>query len=157
MTGLQTTYLGELNADIEQPTMVLGATPEGTRMIANVTGGTFEGPRLKGTLPRSGGDWLTIRADGSWRIDVRAAINTHDGHVIYVTYYGRLVMSPAAMEASGQGVALGDLDPSTYYFRTAPLFEAAMDGPYAWLNHVVAVGMGQLQNGGVKYTIYQVL
>ncbi|MGF1455629.1 MAG: DUF3237 domain-containing protein [Alphaproteobacteria bacterium] len=157
MTGLKTTYLGEFIAEIEQPTMVIGATPGGMRMIANVLGGVFEGPRVKGTVARSGGDWLTVRADGSIAIDVRAAVTSHDGHMIYVSYCGRLVMPPEAMAALGDPVATEKLDPSSYYFRTAPLFEAAMDGPYAWLNHVVTVGVGKLTPHGVQYTIHQVL
>ena len=40
-------------------------TPIGERRIAKVTGGSFAGPELKGTILPGGGDWLLLRADGA--------------------------------------------------------------------------------------------
>ncbi len=157
MSTLQSAFLFEIDAEIEQPPMAVGATPEGTRLIANILGGTVDGPKLKGTIARSGADWLMMRADGSLRIDVRAAITTHDGAVIYTTYDGRIAIPAEHMGAFAEPDGLSKLDPSQYYFRTAPMFEAAMDGPYAWLNHVVAVGVGRFTPKGVQYKVYQVL
>ncbi|MCE7999698.1 MAG: DUF3237 domain-containing protein [Rhodobiaceae bacterium] len=154
MSTLETEFLFEIDAVLREPNLVIGGVPEGMRMIAHVEGGTFEGPKVKGTMPASGGDWVLARADGSLKIDVRAALTTDDGHNIYVYYGGRIILPPEQMGALGDRDAREALDPSTYYFRTNPLFEAAMDGPYAWLNHVVAVGIGRLTAKGVAYKVY---
>ena len=45
------------------PATAVGATPLGRRYIAYVTGGTFEGPRLKGRVLPGGGDWVIQRPD----------------------------------------------------------------------------------------------
>jgi hypothetical protein len=34
------------------------------------------------------GDWITNRADGSYRLDVRLTLKTNDGALILVTYNG---------------------------------------------------------------------
>jgi hypothetical protein len=47
--------------------------------------------------------------------------------------------------------------PADYYFRTTPYFETSSD-KYAWLNKIVAVGVGQLDlsKGWVGYKVYEV-
>jgi hypothetical protein len=47
------------------PPFLVGATPGANRRIFEVTGGTFEGERLRGTLASGGSDWMTVRSDGS--------------------------------------------------------------------------------------------
>ena len=46
------------------PAVMVGAGPQGTRAIFEVTGGAFEGPRLRGKLLTGGGDWMLIDAQG---------------------------------------------------------------------------------------------
>ncbi len=157
MRALKTEFLASFKAQLEQPTLPIGTTPEGTRMIAHIVGGTVEGPRFKGTVAKSGGDWFMIRGDGSIRLDVRAAVIAEDGTPIYVSYGGRLVMPPEAMGALADPEALAALDPDSYYFRSAPTFEAPSDSPHAWLNHILAIGVGKLIPGGVEYDLHQVL
>ncbi len=157
MSQINSKLLCVLDAELDDPIFPIGATPEGTRMIANVTGGTVTGDRLSGSIVRSGADWLMVRADGTMRIDVRAALSTHDGHGIFVTYGGRLILPPETLALMGQPERLAAVDPSTYYFRTAPMFEAAMDGPYGWLNNIVSVGVGRLTAKGVSYEIHEIL
>mgnify|MGYP003481801159 CR=1 FL=1 len=62
-------------AELAQPVAV-GAGPFGTRQIFDVTGGSFEGPKLRGKLLPSGGDWILIGPDGFGRLDVRATLAT---------------------------------------------------------------------------------
>ena len=46
-----------------------------------ITGGTFEGPRLKGkVLP--GADWQIVRPDGVLELEARYALETDDGALI---------------------------------------------------------------------------
>ena len=48
------------------------------------------------------------------------------------------------------------VDPSSYYFRTAPLFETGSD-KYGWLNRIVAVATGHRLPQGPVYEVYEVL
>ena len=156
MSDVETEFLFEIKAELSEPNLIIGPMPEGMRMVAHVSGGTFEGPKLKGVLAPSGGDWAMVRADGSVKIDVRAALIVDDGTNIYTTYGGRILMKPEQMGALGDRKAAAALDPASYYFRTNPLFEVAMESPHAWLNNVVAVGVGSLTEAGVSYRIYEV-
>ena len=72
-----------MNADLEEA-QEIGATPQGNRRIVYVTGGTFEGPKLKGEILPGGGDWVLFRPDGVGQLDVRATARTDDGDLIYV-------------------------------------------------------------------------
>ena len=48
------------------------------------------------------------------------------------------------------------VDPASYYFRISPFFETAA-ASYAWLNRVVAVGIGHRTPAGPIYSIFEVL
>ena len=45
-------------------TQKIGAVPHGTRVIAQIASGHFEGPRLHGKVLPGGGDWTLLRGDG---------------------------------------------------------------------------------------------
>jgi Protein of unknown function (DUF3237) len=48
------------------------------------------------------------------------------------------------------------VDPGDYYFRIAPFFETAAT-QYAWLNNVIAIGIGDRRaDGHVYYSIFEV-
>ena len=81
-------FLMEYTADLQRPTRRAGDGPFGTRGLAVVTGGSFEGPRLKGKMWAGGGDWWLRGPDGVQRLDVRVTFETDDGALIYVQYYG---------------------------------------------------------------------
>ena len=51
-------YLMSYEGTLSPAFQPVGKGPFGDRMIAEVTGGTFEGPRLKGELLTCGGDWI---------------------------------------------------------------------------------------------------
>ena len=110
--------------------------PAGTRRIVNVTGGSIDGPRLRGTILPPCGDWVMVRADGTAKLDVRLTIETDDGAHILMTYTG--------ISASRDGERT---------IRTAPLFETG-DERYAWLNAVQGVGLGSSGGGVVTYQVY---
>ncbi len=57
-------YLGTLKAETGTRTVIENG-PQGTRTVVQVTGGRFEGPRLKATVQTPAGDWNPKRADGS--------------------------------------------------------------------------------------------
>src|SRR6185503_1720718 len=67
----------------------LGVTPNGHRRIATVSGGTFKGERLNGTvLAPTGGDWILVRTDGTMVLDVRLTLDTDDKQLVYMSYHG---------------------------------------------------------------------
>ena len=140
---------------LEVPRIVdLGATPNGHRRIATVTGGKFEGERLRGTVQATpGGDWILVRPDGATVLDVRLTLETEDQQLIYMTYRG-LRHGPAEVMAR---LAKGEaVDPASYYFRTTPAFETAAK-KYDWLNRIIAVATGRREASGPVYEVYEVL
>jgi hypothetical protein len=128
-------YLGSLQVQTGTRTVVENG-PQGTRTIVQVTGGRFEGPRLKASVQAPAGDWITNRADGSYRLDVRMTLRTDDGALVLVTYNG-----------IGQTTAAGAS------LRAAPLFETG-DQRYAWLTRLQAVAVGERVGTDVKYNVY---
>ena len=152
MSEIKTELLFTMTLTVEGPTP-LGDTPFGDRRIALVTGGTFEGPKLTGTAQHGGGDWLLFRNDGATQLDVRITLETDDKHLIYMTYRGIRHGPDAVMARLNRGEAV---DPSEYYFRTAPFFETSSD-KYGWLNRIVAVGTGERRPEGPVYRVYEVL
>lgn len=150
---IQTRHLFTLTADV--PRIVdMGATPAGQRRIAQVTGGTFKGERLRGTLHAApGGDWILVRPDGATILDVRITLETDDRQLIYMTYRGVRHGPADVMARLAKGEAV---DPASYYFRTTPVFETA-SSRYDWLNRIVAVATGRREASGPVYEVFEVL
>ncbi len=128
-------HIFTVTANTAQQAVIAGA-PSGTRVMVNVSGGTFEGPNLKGTVLAGGGDWVTARADGSVKLDVRITLQTDDGAHILMTYSGIGVRGE-------DGLSL----------RTAPLFETGAE-KYLWLNNIQAIAHGTPGKGEVTYVVY---
>lgn len=110
------------------------------RVIVPVSGGVFEGPKLKGTIVGPGGDWIVGRPDGSSVLDVRIVLQTEDAQKIYMTWRGISYTPPGG----------------TQYARILPLFETGA-AKYTWLNHIVAVGVHRPMLGKVAYRVYRIL
>ncbi|EAQ05193.1 hypothetical protein OB2597_07905 [Pseudooceanicola batsensis HTCC2597] len=127
--------------------------PDGTgRLIYHVTGGAFDGARLRGRVLPVSGDWVRAEA-GFGRIDVRLMLETDGGALIYMRYEGINTLGPEHRARLAEGKPL---DPESYYFRTAAHFETADEG-CDWLNRVVAVGVGSRTPSGVEYAVHEVL
>ncbi len=104
-------------------TYTVGDIQHGRRVVIPITGGTFEGPLLKGTILSGGADYQLVSHDGK-RTELEAiySIKTDDGVIIHVRNRG-LVCN----------------DPKDFYFKAAPQFEAPSDSRYAWLNNALFV------------------
>lgn len=109
-------------------TYTVGDIQHGRRIVIPITGGTFEGPLLKGTILNGGADYQLANADGS-RTELEAiySIRTDDGVYIHVRNRGIVYNGKDA-----QG------NPS-FYFKAAPQFEAPVNSRYAWLNNALFV------------------
>ncbi len=120
-----------------------GAGPHGRRIIGETATLAVTGERLAGEMAgKAAADWLLVGADGvSGTVDVREAVRTHDGALIYMRYQGRLDFSTI---------------PSGPPFFVSGLFETG-DERYLWLNHVVAVGRGVFRPdfSGLDYDFYE--
>ena len=135
------------------PPQKLGTVPHGIRSIVPVTGGDFDGPRLRGQILPGGGDWLLLRSDGVLELDLRITLETDDHTLIYMTFQGLRHGPPDAIAALGRGEAV---DPASYYFRTVPRFETSAE-KYAFLNRIVAVGVGETRPDGAVHRIDEIL
>ena len=132
----------------------IGAVPYGTRRTAPLDGGTFDGPRLRGTiLPDGSADWQLLRSDGVLEMDLRVTLRTDDGALISMRSFGLRHGPPEVIAAIGRGETV---DPSTYYFRASPRFETAHPS-YVFLNRLIAVASGDRRPEGPLYTIHEVL
>ena len=98
-----------------------GETQHGRRTVIPITGGTFEGPNIKGTILNGGADYQ-LASGGRTEVEAIYSIKTDDGVYIHIRNRGIIANSKDA-----QG------NPS-FYFRCAPQFEAPNDSKYAWLN-----------------------
>ena len=131
----------------------LGKTPLGERRVGIVAGGSFEGPKLKGTVEEGGSDWILARPDGALQLDVRLTLKTDDEHLIGMTYRGVRHGPAAVIERLNRGEPV---EPSEYYFRIAPFFETSSE-KYGWLNRIVAIGLGHRPPEGPVYRLFEVL
>ena len=93
-----------------------------------ITGGTFEGPQMRGELI-GGADWQILRSDGTLELDARYAIREERGGVVRVVSEGYRHGPPQVMARLARGE---DVDPASYFFRTTMRFETgASEGGWA--------------------------
>ena len=119
------------------PTQDIGSTPLGALTIFPVTGGSFEGERLRGHVLAGRGDRVMAHDDGAVTLDLRVTLETDDGDLIDVTFTGLR-------------------DDANHYFRTVSRFETAAP-KYAFLNHLLAVGREESRADGPIHIIEEVL
>ncbi|KMO18559.1 DUF3237 domain-containing protein [Methylobacterium platani] len=106
------------------PLVPLGESPLGERRIVPITGGRFQGPRLRGTVLPGGADRQLVRKDGVRRLDALYEMKTEDGAIL--TVRNRVTIDPGRDGAPD------------YRFSTIDV--TAPEGPHAWLNRLVLVG-----------------
>jgi hypothetical protein len=130
----------------------LGASPRGYRLIVPILGGKIDGPGVSGLVCPSGADWILVRPDDVSELDVRAAVATDDGALIYVTIRGYITNQTELVErvARGEAVPIDD-----YYFGLTPSYETS-DARYAWMMSTVFVGRGTFHGDHVIYDAYAV-
>jgi Protein of unknown function (DUF3237) len=141
-----------LEASVGEP-QDLGEISAGHRRIVPLTGGTFSGPELRGSLlPGASADWQIVLPDGTVLGDVRYTLETERGDLLYVQSQGVRHGSTAVLERLGRGE---DVDASDYTFRTTVRIETGADN-LDWMNKGIFVSVGGRQRGGVIYEVYLV-
>jgi len=145
-------FLMRVAADVGELT-TMGGGPLGERRVVAITGGTFAGPRLQGTIVPGGADWQIVRADGVLDIDARYALRTADGALIRVVSQGYRHGPPEVLAALGRGE---DVPAQKYFFRTVMRFETGAPD-LQWLNRTIAVAAAQRKARQVLLEAYQLL
>ena len=111
------------------------------------------GERLRGVvLPHAGADWLLIRPDGAFQLDVRLTLQTDDEALIYMSYRG-VRHAPADVAAQ---LARGERVDPTVLFPYRTILRDRWQR-YGWLNSIVAVGVGERLPTGVTYEVFEIL
>ena len=122
IAGIRTAPLFDIVVDLN-PRLNIGEGPFGRRILFGAAGGSFEGPRLRGEVLAGGGDWALFRADGAMSLDVRLTLRTHDDALVQMSYGGRWITPADSRADIADPTKRNQVDPSSYYFRTNPLFE----------------------------------
>ena len=82
-------FMARFEVNLDAPILELGQIESvGKRRIIPITGGTFTGPRLSGTILNNGADWQMVSAGGLAHLDTRYVLKTNDGALIYIQTRG---------------------------------------------------------------------
>jgi hypothetical protein len=135
------------------PPSIVGLTPGYDRRVGEITGGTFEGERLRGKFRSGGSDWQSLRSDGAISINVRLVMETDDGALIGLRYRGIRHGPKVVIDRLAKGEVV---NPNEYYFRVAPWFETSSE-KYDWLNRVVAIAIGHRLPSGPIYNVFEIV
>jgi hypothetical protein len=142
----------ELNIQVSlQPEV--GTTGKGTRKIISITGGSFEGPQIKGSILPGGYDWQLVRNDGVIEIDARYVLQTDDGNMITIVNTGLRHAPQEILQRLGKGE---EVDPSLYYFRSIPVLETSAP-KYDWLTKHIFIANGIRKPASVIIQVWKVL
>jgi hypothetical protein len=124
----------------------VGEVNSGRQRIIPITGGTFEGPALRGKVLPGAADWNLVRSDGVTVVSANYFLRTDDGVVIKIANQGVNSSLPKPATAV----------PVRPRF-TIPSFEAPK-GRYDWLNKSVFVGtLTPAAPGSVRIRIFKLV
>jgi len=131
----------------------VGNVAQGRRRIVPLTGGSFVGPELNGTLvPGASADWQIALADGTTLGDIRYTLMTDQGALLYVRSQGVRHGSAEVLARLGRGE---EVEASEYVFRTSTQIETAASD-LDWLNKGVFISVAGRQPEGVIYEVFLV-
>jgi hypothetical protein len=119
-----------------------------------ITGGTVDGPLLRGTVVPGGGDWSVERRKGTIELDARYLLRAEDGALIDIVNRGFYRVPPELAEAAEAGEPIPE---EQLYFRTSPVFRT--DAPaHRWLAESVFVGLAEddLDSGQIAIRFFVV-
>jgi hypothetical protein len=152
LPGPRLSLVYRLEATVGEP-LDFGDVTQGCRRIVPLTGGTFTGPELKGKLvPGVSADWQIVLPDGTALGDIRYALRTDDGNLLYAQMRGVRHGSPDVLDRLGWGEAV---EASEYTFRTSTQIETAASA-LAWISKGIFISVGGRAPGQVIYETYLV-
>ncbi|WP_245843882.1 DUF3237 family protein [Oceanobacillus rekensis] len=80
-------HLFTAKIEVDSP-IEIGEYGKGKRRVIPITGGSFEGPEIKGTILQEGADYQLIQSDGVTEVVAHYTIETDDGVPIYIVNEG---------------------------------------------------------------------
>lgn len=151
--NLKTNHLFDISINVE--TRQLGDTPHGLGIFDQITGGSFEGSKLSGNVLPAGSGFAIRRKDGAFENHIQLLLQTRDQVILRMKYN---YLFSASDEVLGRIFSGQAVEPSEYYFRSQIVFDAPLSSPYAYLNTLVAIGVGQVVPGAtsVRYAVHAV-
>jgi hypothetical protein len=151
MSEIKTEFLFTITLEFD--IHILGDTPYGIRRIGRLITGSFEGPKLKGSVLPGGGSWSILRRDDVLEIEVRITLETDDKQHIYMHWKGLRHGPREVIDRLNRGE---NVDPATYYFRTTPYFETSSK-KYDWMNRICSIAAGSRKVNERTLEVFQVL
>ena len=146
-TTIRTEYLMTLTAPLTSLPIDQSLT------IVSVAGGGSVTGKVSGSFVGAGGDWLRTMPSGILRPDIRAAIQTDDKQLIYVTFNGVISCDKPTMDRVMKG-ELVKSDECCYI--GAPTFETQSE-KYSWLNAIQTIAkMVEVKLGEGSHVTYDV-
>ncbi len=145
------THIADFLVEVGQP-IAIGETGQGLRRVVPITGGTIEGPRLRGTILDAGADSQIIAKDGFTRLEARYVLKLDDGALVYVENTGVRFGSPEVMARITRGEPV---DPAQVYFRSTPRFETAAPA-WRWLTRPLFIASGARHPDRVALSVFEV-
>jgi hypothetical protein len=112
MPVIKTEFLFTIALEVD--VLNLGETPYGSRRVGRFGSGSFEGPKLKGTVLPGGGCWMLLRPDDVLEIEVRLVLETDDKQQVYMSWKGLRHGPKEVIERLNRGETV---DPATYTNR----------------------------------------
>ena len=145
MLEIKIEFLFTLALEVE--VLDLGNTPYGSRRVGRFGSGSFEGPKLKGSVLPGGACWMLMRRDQVLEIEARITLETDDTQQIYMSWKGFRHGPKEVIDRLNRGEAI---DPGTYYFRTTPYFETSSE-KYGWMNRICSILQRKLYRSFVSW------
>lgn len=151
-------YCFELRCQVDEAIPLGGQTPGEGLHFARVSGGSVDGPRLRGTILNSGGDWwrgqgLTVRLDARYVLQAELPGEPARSAGVEVVNRGfwRTDETTFGRMLDGEAVHEEDL-----YYRTA--FEFRTDHPdLQWLTESQFIGYARSEPGFVVIRVFRLL
>lgn len=146
-------YCFELRCEVDDALPLGGSTPGEGLHFARVSGGTLDGPRLRGIVLDSGGDWwngrgLTVALDARYVIQAEVADGTAGIEVVNRGIW-RTDEKTFERMLAGEAVAEEDL-----YYRTA--FQFRTEHPdLQWLTDSQFIGYARAEPGLVIIRVFR--
>ncbi|HET7900458.1 MAG TPA: DUF3237 domain-containing protein [Candidatus Nanopelagicales bacterium] len=134
----------EVRVNVDPALRVGGASAHEALHVVPITGGSVEGPRLRGEVLPGGEDWYVDR-DGTIALDARYVLRAEDGALIAIANRGFWRASPDVAARLDAGEAVSETE---YYYRTSPVFTTEAPA-HRWLTETVFVGLAREDRGDV--------
>ena len=148
-------YCFELRCAVEEELPLGGSTPGEGLHFARVSGGEFDGPRLRGRILDSGGDWwngrgLTVTLDARYVIEAEVP-----GGFAGIEVVNRGIWRTDAATFERM-LAWEDVGEEDLYYRTAFVFRTEHPD-LQWLTESQFVGYARAEPGHVVIRVFRLI